>query len=150
MLIVTNQCQTETRRIYYYHLEENKWYGCYFMVGFDRDTSEVVYLAAYSDYKQAINVFAEMRYLDNDLIYYRQHDPYYIMPENMINGQAIPVTSIYFDLIVPRENAKGFKYLMGKHNYVDNGCVMINNGTYIEGTCVMLPEETEVVFNGIC
>lgn len=140
MLIVTNQSQTETHRIYYYHIVELKEYGCWMIVGLAKDTlksNELVKLALYSDYKQAIQVFAEMDYKCNDLIYYKAHEPYYIMPENMINGQEAPIELPYGDMLILIDGEQ-YMCLLGNGNVIKDHTVIIGNNTRIEEPYVIL------------
>lgn len=78
--VVSQNSENDLRRIYYYHLQEDKNNNTWSIIGFDIDTKELITLGIYSNYKQAIYVFGEMRRHDNDIIYFRQIANIYYMP----------------------------------------------------------------------
>ena len=86
MLLVTNQNQNQTYLIEYFHLnklEDNT----YEMVGLARsDLTDIklIHLAYYKFYRQAIEVFAQMDYKDNDLMYFKEGNKIFIMPANIL------------------------------------------------------------------
>ena len=89
MLICTNQAGTAAYRLYYYHLEKDAETERWHMVGFDRDTSNLVDLASYKYYEQAIAVFAEMVIAEGDLVYFKKRAPRYTMPPSIETEEGI-------------------------------------------------------------
>lgn len=90
MLVVTTQDGLNTYRLQYFHLNklEN---GTYEMVGLARlnlTDTELVHLGYYKFYRQAIDVFGQMDYKDNDLMYFKQFEPRFYMPENILSERV--------------------------------------------------------------
>lgn len=92
MFTVTNQAQTETYDICYFHLQYDEDNKVYHMIGLARlnlTETELVDLGVYNFYKQAIDVFARMDYQCNDLIYYKRNNKIFVMPENITDEREI-------------------------------------------------------------
>lgn len=87
MIVVQNQEQTAKYLIRYYYLNYNEKESLYDFLGFDDETKELVVLAKYNFYRQAIEVFADLDHKVNDLFYYKRKGKFYIMPENITDPQ---------------------------------------------------------------
>ena len=92
MLKVINQQQSNTYLIEWFHLKEleDGWH----MIASARlnlSDTELVDLGTYKYYRQAIEVFAQMDYESNDLIYYRTHSKVYQMPENILDERELNI-----------------------------------------------------------
>lgn len=98
MLLVTTQDQTKTYLIEYFHLNklEDETYEMIGMARLNVSDTELVHLGYYKFYKQAISVFGEMDYKDNDLMYFKKTKHVYIMPENILDPQVC--ISVYGEL----------------------------------------------------
>lgn len=144
MILVVNQTQTEKYLIEYFHLFHDMNYNVYFMIGLARlnlTETKLVHLAIYSSYKQAIKVFADMNYMDNDLMYFKERKKIFYMPANIVDGQEMPIY-IDYDLVKPINLLKGeYKYVIGTSNYIEDHVLHIRNKTYIEDHIIKIPEE---------
>lgn len=90
MIWITTQDRLNEYRIYYYHLNTLKD-GTYEMVGLARlnlTETKFVHLGYYKFYKQAIDVFAHIDYIDNDLTYFKENKKTYYMPENILSERV--------------------------------------------------------------
>lgn len=144
MILVINQSQSKKYLIDYFHLRHDKNYNIYFMIGLARlnlTETKLVTLAIYSTYEQAIKVFAEMDYLDNDLMYFKETKKIYYMPANIICGKVTPIYYDY-DLILPAYKKFEYKYVLGMSNYIENHGLHIRNATYIREQGIIIPERS--------
>lgn len=94
MLTVTTQDQTTTYQIEYFHLEHDEEHNVYQMIGLARlnvSETQLVLLGIYNFYRQAIEVFGQMDYCDNDLMYYRTHKKIFVMPENITDERELNI-----------------------------------------------------------
>jgi len=85
MITVIAQNRVNKYRIRYFHLEKGSEDHWWHMIGFDDTTYNLVDLGVYKFYKQAIDVFANMDYQDNDIMYYKTNNKIFQMPENIID-----------------------------------------------------------------
>ena len=87
MLFVTDYTGINTYRINNYHLSFMQLPGSadptqyYCMVGYTDYDNKLVLLGYYKFYRQAIDVFAQMDYKENDLMYFKKTRKDFIMPE---------------------------------------------------------------------
>ncbi len=87
MINVIAQDKISKYRIRYFHLQKDEETGFYHMIGSDAETHELVDLAVYNFYRQAIEVFAHLDYNDNDIMYYKTNKKIFQMPENITDPQ---------------------------------------------------------------
>ena len=83
MLFVTDQLELGVYRICYYHLEHDKEHNVWHMIGYDETSKQLIDLGVYNFYRQAIDVFAQMDYKENDLMYFKKQQKFFIMPPNI-------------------------------------------------------------------
>ena len=94
MLKVVNQSQTQTYLIEAFWLEQDKETHFYHMKAIARlnvSDKEWVDLGTYNYYRQAIEVFAQMDYNDNDLMYYRTNAKVFVMPGNITDERELDI-----------------------------------------------------------
>lgn len=87
MLNVITQGQTACYRIRFFYLKHVEDH--YDLIGSNDETKELVKLAEYKYYKQAIDVFGLMDYQDNDLFYYKTDNKLFYLPENITDEQMM-------------------------------------------------------------
>lgn len=83
MLFVREQSEENVYMICYYHLHYDKEHNVWLMIGYDEKSKQLINLGVYNFYRQAIQVFAEMDYKENDLMYYKKTPKWYCMPPNI-------------------------------------------------------------------
>lgn len=90
MLLVTTQNQKEQYLIEYFHLNllENKTFEMVGLARLNLTETKLVHLGYYKFYRQAIDVFAQMDYKDNDLMYFKEQKKIFVMPENILDPQV--------------------------------------------------------------
>lgn len=96
MVNVVDQTKENIYRIRYYHLKFDSDLNVYQLIGSDADTKELVLLGVFNFYKQAIETFARIDYLDNDLFYFKDTKKVFEVPENITDPQVC--LSIYGSL----------------------------------------------------
>lgn len=143
MIYIVTQDQTEGYDIYYYHIKEDETYHFYSIVGLARlnlTKTKLVTLGLYSTYKQATEVFADIDYNDNDLMYYKTNKKIFYMPVNIVNGQECPIKPIdyNFDTIVNVKNNQ-YKFIIGDESYIENNGLHIRSNTYVKGSGIYIP-----------
>ena len=87
MLFVKTQDKKNDYLIYYFCINslENNTFEIVGLARFNLNETELVHLGYYKYYKQAITIFSEMDYKNNDLMYFKETKKVYIMPENIVD-----------------------------------------------------------------
>ena len=70
------------------HIPSTGWWEMIGMARIDLEHTDIVRLGSYKYYKQAIEVFASMDYIANDIMYYRSHSQLYQLPPAIIDEQT--------------------------------------------------------------
>lgn len=92
MIKVVDQSQTNTYLIEYYHLDEREdgWHMIA-LARYNLEETGLVDLGTYKYYRQAIEVFAQLDYNANDLMYYRTQEKIFYMPENILDEKELNI-----------------------------------------------------------